>query len=299
MYLIIRLLIILAVIFFGVQAIIAIHRTIFRNTKASREIKASDFRLTQEIPSLVLGLCSLFVILILVARANLFVAIAFILISTIIFVWISQSQHVGGSVKVTDQQFPDIFKLAEIAAKRLCMKRPELFISQSPTLNAYAIGFLGKKSVVLHSALVEAMSSNELLHIIGHEFSHIKCGHTNIIVLTNSKQGIYIPVISELLSFIFLFHSRLAESTCDRGGLIASRNITDAVASMAKLAVGSKLFEKLDIGQLMEQKKDLDQNDIARLSEGLSTHPYVIKRIHAMVRYFHSNAYKRLIGNHS
>jgi hypothetical protein len=43
---------------------------------------------------------------------------------------------------------------------------PDVFLTQSPEINAFATGFLGrKKTVVLHSALVEAMTWDEWVYI--------------------------------------------------------------------------------------------------------------------------------------
>src|SRR5262249_37081879 len=175
-----------------------------------------------------------------------------------------------------------IHALAKEAAARLAMRPPEVFIKQDPSLNAFAIGFLGRKSVVLHSTTVEAMDRTELEQIIGHEFSHIKCGHTNLIVLTSSFGGVNVPVISQVIGFIFLLWSRKAEYTCDRGGLLASRDPRAAIAAMCKLAVGPVLFKQMNVDDFMNQHTAVAGSEVARLSEHLATPPSLVKRIRAI-----------------
>ena len=173
-------------------------------------ISAEDLRVDGELKRLYWGLAIVGIPLLVVSLALSVLPIVVVaLLGVAFWVWLSQAQMLGNMMIVTAKQFPDILKLAEEAATRLSMKRPEVFITQSPVLNAYATGFIGRKSVVLHSALVEALEPEELLSVIGHEFTHIKCNHTNLKVLTEAASDtaarFSIPVLNQILAFIF-FH---------------------------------------------------------------------------------------------
>lgn len=209
---------------------------------------------------------------------------------------IRQGQLLGKGVKVSEHQLPEVHQAALVASERLCMRKPDVFVIQSPIINAYATGFLDdRKTVVLHSALVEAMDEDELLSIIGHEFSHIKCDHTNWIVLTNTAENVAkIPIVSDIIGFIFLLWSRKCEYTCDRGGLLSSRNLKASTSALAKLAVGKQLFERMNLDALLEQKKDVDASDTSRLSELFETHPHIINRIHELKKFYESDLYTKL-----
>jgi Zn-dependent protease with chaperone function len=257
-------------------------------------INPDDYRVRGEKLALYFGFGILGLIALFTTAVSVGVVTLIVVVGTAIVVWIQQSQLLGGCAKVSEKQFPEIFSIARQAAARLGMLTPEVFVKQDPTLNAYAIGCLGRKSVVLHSATVEAMNREELEQIIGHEFSHIKCGHTNLLVLTSSFNGVNVPLISPILSYIFLFWSRKAEYTCDRGGLLASRDPRAAVAAMCKLAVGPVLFKQMNIDDFLNQHLAVAQNEIARLSENLATHPYLVKRIDAIQRFHESDQYRRL-----
>lgn len=259
-------------------------------------ITPDDYRVSGEKSALWFGFGVLAIILLFVEIISAGIGLIVAVVGTAIVVWKRQSQYLGKCARVSEKQFPDIYSIAREAATRLGMHQPEVFIEQDPILNAHAIGFMRKKSVVLHSAIAEAMDREELEFIIGHEFSHIKCGHTNLIVITNAAEGVNVPVVTPVLSLVFLFWSRKAEYTCDRGGLLACRDPRSAISALCKLAVGPALFKQMDVDDFMDQQTAITQNGMAKLSENLETHPYLVKRIHAIQRFYESEQYERLTG---
>ena len=259
-----------------------------------RYINADDFRVEGEKTILFVTLavaCVLFFFLLGVSLG----LIVFLVVLSAVWVKIRQGQLLGQSIKVTENQLPEVHNVAKVASERLYIDLPDIFVTQNPIINAYAIGFLGKKSIVLNSATVESMQPNELLAIIGHELTHIKAGHTDWIVITGSTESIQVPVISQIMRFIFFFWSRKAEYTSDRGALLACRDPKAVVNSLAKVAVGKKLFEKLNLENLYNQKMNIDEDEISKLSESLSTHPYIINRIHEINKFYASAEYTQLI----
>lgn len=245
----------------------------------------------------------LFGTLLVVAGALLFFTtvsmgtVGVVLAISALFVKIRQGQLLGSSVLVTQDQFPRIHGLVSTATERLGMQRPDVFICENRSLNAFAIGVLGKKSVVLHSATVEAMTDDELLYILGHELSHIKCGHTAWITVTSSATSVLrIPILSDILGFAFLWWSRKAEYTSDRGGLLANRNLGAALSALAKLAVGVKLFEQLNLEALAGQIRNVEQDEVSKLAKALATHPYLVHRIQALKGWNDAAMYQKLIA---
>jgi len=254
-------------------------------------VHADDFRVQGEKTVLYISLTLLWFILFSLMRLS-FKAIFIFIGIAVIWVKIKQGQLLGQSVKVTEEQLTDIYDIAQSAADRLSMPMPDVFVTQHPIINAYALGFFGRKSIVLHSATIESMSPSELRAIIGHEFSHIKCQHTHWLVFTHLKNMIRIPLVSEFIGFLFLYWSRKAEYTCDRGGLIASGDLHASVSALAKVAVGKELFDKMNIDAFFKQRDSLNEDDIAKLSERMSTHPYIVNRIYALQQFAQSDYYR-------
>jgi Zn-dependent protease with chaperone function len=260
-------------------------------------ISPDDYRVTGEKTALWIGVGILTAFVLLSFLVGGWLILPVVLLITAIIIWVKQGQLLGNAVKVSQNQFPEINEAAETAARRLGIQSPEVFIKFDPTINAFATGFIAKKSVILHSALVEAMQQAELLQVIGHEFSHIKCGHTNLTILTSSS-AINVPVVSQVLSLIFLLWQRKAEYTCDRGGVLACRDPKAAAEAMCKIAVGPELFKKMDIDHFLKQQMDLDQNEVAKLSEILIDHPYLVRRIQAIKSFYESAQYGDLASRY-
>ncbi len=256
-------------------------------------VAAGDFRVPGETAALLAGIVIMAVILVVLLRVTFGVILALLAVS-IFWLKVRQGQLLGQAVQVGPQQLPAVFARAKTASNKLHMPMPDVFVVQNPVLNAFALGFFGRKSIVINSATVEAMDEDELCFVIGHEFTHIKCAHTHWLVLTNLSDTIRLPVVSSLIGFVLRGWSRRAEYTSDRGGLIACQNLRAAISAIAKLAVGKTLFEQLDIEQLMHQKEAVDSDLVAKLSEALGDHPYIVNRVQALHEFSRTEYFKKL-----
>jgi Zn-dependent protease with chaperone function len=259
-------------------------------------VRANDYRVKNELRVLYASMAVLTLLLFGLLAVEP-VVIAVLLGLSCVMVIVRQSQLFGQCVEVSHHQFPKVYEAVEKAGTRLSMKKlPKVFITNNPVMNAYAIGLSNPGSVVLNSGLVEAMNNDEMIQIIGHEFSHIKCGHTTWLVLTGSHQTVGIPILSSLIRLLFLKWSRLSELTCDRGGLLCSRNLNSAMSTMAKLSVGNILYGELNLDSLMGQSKTIDNSLFAKLGRLEQSHPYLVDRLRELYSYYHSQTYKDLVS---
>jgi len=256
-----------------------------------RTFTAESFRVKYENLILFISLIPIIIFFFIISFSSLLIFPILIVCSALVLKT-KQGQLLGQAVKVSQNQFSDIYEAGKIASERLQMKMPDIFVVQNPVINAYAIGFLGKKSVVLHSKTVEAMNQTELISILGHEFAHIHCNHTKWMVITSSTEAVRIPILSSLFGFMLLFWSRKAEFTADRGGLLASKDLNSSISALAKVAVGDDLFKKLNIDLMVDQMNSADLVD--KLSETFGTHPYMVNRIKNLKEFSRSNIYSKL-----
>ncbi len=218
-------------------------------------------------------------------------AIPLIVISLGLVVYVLYQQGVikGSAVAVSPRNFGEVDVLAERAAGRLGIVKPNLFIQHSHELNAYAMGFLGSSCVVLNSGTVQASRNAplELQFVIGHEFTHIKCSHVlwQTIAAQNPILG-RIPVLSVVLPLFFRWWSRQSEYTADRGGFIACRDLAASQRALARLAIGPELFDRLNLEEFIRQASDGDVS--MRVGELLSGHPLLAKRLLALSKFAQS-----------
>jgi Zn-dependent protease with chaperone function len=83
---------------------------------------------------------------------------------------------------------------------------------------------------------------------------------------------------------------RRAEITCDRAGLICTRDLDVSIRSLVKLALGSKkLYDQIDLDEYLRQLADMKTTP-GRFVELEASHPYLPKRV-AALRLFARGAY--------
>jgi Zn-dependent protease with chaperone function len=186
------------------------------------------------------------------------------------------------SIRASERNLPEIFRIAGIAATRLGMEPPRVYVVQDPEINAYAPGFR-KKIIVINTGLIDVTDDAELTFIIGHEISHVKYGWT---------VPLHIPGIT--LPVPLLFGSQQREYTCDRGGLVACRDLDKSVLALAKLALGKNLASKIDISKFYLGEKEVDGDRISQVSEALASHPPIRERVLHLREFYKSELYKEL-----
>jgi len=178
----------------------------------------------------------------------------------------------GNAVRVSEDQFPELFKIAEEYSEKLQLaSTPSVFIIQAGgILNAFAARFIGKEYVVLYSEIVEAAYEkgiDALSFVIGHELGHIKRKHMTM-------NFILFP--SLIIPFLGSAYSRACEYTCDNIGKHLNPN--GAVSGMLILAVGKYLYEKVNINRYLEQIEN-EKGFWVWFAEIISSHPNLPKRI--------------------
>jgi Zn-dependent protease with chaperone function len=210
-----------------------------------------------------------------------------------------RGQLLGQGVKVGPKQFARIHAIATDCARVLSVPVPQLYVVNSPVVNAYTFGTEEQSFIVLHSALVDNLSESELRFVIGHETGHIQNKHvvygTVLILLTTAAQaviGVFVePALMPLRAWF-----RRAEITCDRAGLLCSRDLDAGVSSFMKLAIGSsRLFAEMDVDTYVEQLEE-GRASIGRYLEAFATHPYLPKRIAALRAFAESELYRASQG---
>ena len=134
---------------------------------------------------------------------------------------------------------------------------PQVYVSQTPLVNAGAVGF-DKPFIVLNSSLIEILDRDELEAVVAHEVGHIVSGHavyrTMLFLLlqladrNNLIAGIAIrPIIYALLEW-----HRKSELSCDRAGAIATNDPRAMMGALMQMAGGSR-GEALELDAFIER----------------------------------------------
>ncbi|HEX6989872.1 MAG TPA: M48 family metallopeptidase, partial [Bacillota bacterium] len=88
----------------------------------------------------------------------------------------------GNGVRVTERQFPEVYRLTESLARQMGLERtPAVYVLEAGGfLNAFAARFLRRNFVIVYSdvlALAYEAGEDELAFVIAHELAHIRRGH--------------------------------------------------------------------------------------------------------------------------
>jgi Zn-dependent protease with chaperone function len=210
-----------------------------------------------------------------------------------------KAQLLGSAVKVGPTQFPRVDGLARECAHTLGIAPPTVYIVSSPSLNAATYGTDDDSFVLVHSALVDHLSDDELRSVIGHECGHIHNRHvvylTAMHMLTTVASA-FVALVAQPALLALAGWSRRAEVTCDRAGLLCSKDLGVSTKALAKLALGStKLYEQLNLEAFLAQHEE-GKESVGRYSELRQSHPFLPKRILALRVFAESEVFQRHVG---
>jgi Zn-dependent protease with chaperone function len=211
---------------------------------------------------------------------------------------VERSKMLGTSVKVTEKQFPKLNRLAQQCAETLRIPAPTLYVSPNiGSLNAHTFGTTDEAYVVVNAALVDHLSDVELLDVIGHECGHIQNDHAvylTTLFFLNNMGGALLQWGARPAVLALKAWARRAEITCDRTGLLCTRDLDASIGCLVKLAIGSKkLYSEINLEEYLQQ---LDEaRGPGRLDELGRTHPYLPKRVAALRLFAQTTYFKSMI----
>lgn len=217
----------------------------------------------------------------------------------------------AAAVRVNEKQFPRLYKLHLEACKVLNMdKIPELFVTQNPMYNAGAMG-IKDPCVIINSSMVNDLTDDELLFVLGHELGHIKSEHMLYrtlffvldLMMKNSHRLPFANIAMGTLMAVYyalLEWSRKSELSCDRAGLLVAQDPEAAVQLVMKLAGGRKI-EEMDLGEFMRQAEEYNEN--GTMNDNLmkvlhlvtQTHPFPVIRVYELMQWIRSGEYENII----
>jgi Zn-dependent protease with chaperone function len=183
------------------------------------------YRYPNESAILSFTLLLIFLIIALTATATFCTSVIFVALAVGLAFLSSRAQHqelMQSALLVNPDDHGDLPQVIRDCEALLQANEVEVYVAQSPMLNAYTFGLSTPKTVVLYSALFKVMDDDELRFILGHELGHVRLGHTRLNSLVGGMAGVpSSSSASALLILAFLGWNRACEYSADRAGLLA------------------------------------------------------------------------------
>lgn len=211
----------------------------------------------------------------------------------------------ANAVKVGPKQFPELHAQYREVLKTLDAPEYDLFVSQTPLVNAGAYG-MKKPFIVLNSGALRLLNHDEMTFLLGHELGHIMSGHVlyrtmTVLLLQLATMGFPIVGLAARAVLIGLLEwMRKAELSCDRAGLLVGQDPETALRTLMKLA-GGGYDDETDLNEFMVQADEYRKGgDVADavfkvLNILGSTHPFHVLRAAELRDWIEAGGYDRVL----
>jgi Zn-dependent protease with chaperone function len=216
----------------------------------------------------------------------------------------------ANAVRVGPKQFPKLHGLmTEVTTTMDWPKQPELYVTQTPIVNAGAVG-MDEPFITLNSGALSLLSDEELRVLLGHELGHVMSGHSlyrTVLFILLMFGFNNLPFLAGLallpIQLALLEWSRKAELSSDRAGLLATQDPVSSMSVFLKLAGGGKA-EDTSLAVFMEQAREYDtmggpMDKVYKILNQLNlTHPFHTLRAAELQQWISSGDYDKILEGH-
>jgi len=222
----------------------------------------------------------------------------------------------GSDLRITERQFPSLYKIFRKACEVLEVPEPLLYVSTAPELNAYT-ACADQPIIKIYSYLLDILEEDEIMFVLGHELAHIKSRHLVYTVLgelistgvlrliASTIPGLSVVYTPAEISLNYAFYQwmRASEYTCDRGGFLACQNFEASCRALMKLAGYSKTYaNELSLEEFFAQTEafdDVNETALGKIQQILlsfgQTHPWTVLRTRELKKFKDAGDYDKIL----
>jgi Zn-dependent protease with chaperone function len=212
------------------------------------------------------------------------------------------------SVRVNERQRPRLHALyTEVLETLDWPERPDLFVTQTPFVNAMAVGFK-QPFIVIHSGALAILDEPQQRVLLGHEVGHVMSGHSTYSTLAllflsfgfNVVPGLGLIALPIQLALLEWY--RKAEFSSDRAGLLASQEPLDAMRMFLLFAGGNAAADESNLDEFLVQAQEYESDSGAvdllfkLLNVAGRTHPFNTVRAAELQRWIQAGGYDTIIN---
>ena len=186
--------------------------------------------------------------------------------------------------------------------------RPQLYVTETPNMNAGAVGF-GDPFIVINSASLEHLTRDEVRVLLAHELGHVMSGHVTyrtiaqIIMLVGIGNLPFLAGVALLpFQMAILEWYRKSELSCDRAALLDAQDPDLVLTTFMKLAGGEEYGDTLDLEAFKAQAREyeLEGNAWDSILKAFNTvfreHPFFTVRAGELQRWIEGGTYAKVLA---
>ncbi len=226
-----------------------------------------------------------------------------------------------GARKVERRAEPDLYNLLENLAISRGLRAPDLYVIESPSLNAYASGLTPPQyRVTVTRGLLQTLSRDELECVLAHELTHIINRDVRLMVIAAVFAGV-ISLIAQIIFRVVMHSGGRASGRSRSGGggggagafiliALAAAGVSYLLAIVIQMAISRRrefladagaveltknpdamitALQKISGNAALEAPQQIRGMFIENADSGFaglfSTHPPIAKRIEALVKF--------------
>ncbi len=215
----------------------------------------------------------------------------------------------ASAVKVGERQFARIHAIYAECLEILDVgQAPELFVAQTPIVNAGAVG-TDRPFIVLNSGLVAMLDDDELRYILGHELGHILSDHVLYKTMLNLLLRMTVVRFGVPLGWLAIWAiiaaltewDRKSELSADRAGLLCAQDPGAVYRALMKLSGGGFAGE-LNLDAFIEQAEEYERggdklDSFYKLLNLLGQrHPFPVLRVSEAREWVEHGSYQTILA---
>lgn len=223
--------------------------------------------------------------------------------------------NISSAIRLGPNQGRTVYKKFTKAAEILDLPElPEIYVSSQYVINAVAFG-VKRYQIILYAGLIDFLTEEELLAVVGHELGHVKCQHMLYKTMAYILRYLGTEVLYSLLpagtgmlaalplQLAILHWERMAEFSCDRSALLVVQDQAVVASALAKLAGGSKkILPEINLEAVLEQAEEYEATDEQLFEKMLKvnmlllqTHPFPVVRAKEIMDWAGSEQYQAIM----
>ena len=219
-------------------------------------------------------------------------------------------QLLSSSVRINENQMPEIYRLLPPICEKLGIDVPELYYIRDKEMNAATMGTTNP-CIYVTSALVKHLSLEQIASVLAHECGHIACKHylyhsivSNVINKLNDSPlgyvGAFRRFVTPGLVNAILFWDRCSELSADRAAILCDGQPETMVDALIRMHG----YDNINRDEFIKQAVDLHSfvNDskgnklIEQMVVSSESHPRLATRVYECCEWSKTDCFKSILN---